>query len=198
MRFTLRPLILAAALALPGFALAQFSESYNFLKAVKDRDGTEVTKIVSKPGSVIINTHDQSNGETALHIVTRDRDSTWLHFLLSKGAQPDARDNRGETPILIAASLNYDDGVTLLLAYHARIDSTNNQGETALIRAVQNNNYTMAKLLLTEGADPNKPDHIAGMSARDYAKRDTRNPALLKLIDETPAPKPKSKQGPSL
>ncbi len=198
MRHKIRSVLFATALVLPSLALAQFSDSYSFLKAVKDRDGAEATKYVSKPGSVIVNTHDQSNGETALHIVTRDRDQTWLNFLLSKGAQPDARDNHGETPLLIAARLNYDEGAELLLAFHAGVDVANNQGETPLIRAVQNNNFALAKLLLGQGADPNKPDHIAGMSARDYAKRDSRNPGMMKLLDESAAAKPKAKQGPSL
>lgn len=198
MRLRLSALIFAAALALPSLSGAQFSDSYNFLKAVKDRDGAEATKYISKPGSVIIDTHDQSDGETALHIVTRERDTTWLHFLLSKGAKPDTRDRSGETPLLIAVRLNYDEGVELLLAFHASVDLTNNAGETPLIRAVENGNYVLAKLLITEGADPDKPDHIAGLSARDYAKRDSRNPSMIKLLAETPAAKAKPKQGPSL
>jgi len=198
MRHRLYAVTLAFALAVPSIASAQFSDSYNFLKAVKDRDGIEATKYVSKPGSVIIDTHDVSNGETALHIVTRDRDTTWLHFLLSKGAKPDTRDKSGETPLLIAVRLNYEEGAELLLAFHASVDLTNNAGETALIRAVENGNIVLAKLLLAEGADPDKPDHIAGLSARDYAKRDSRNPSMIKLLAESPAAKPKPKQGPSL
>jgi hypothetical protein len=198
MRNRISALTLALALAVPSLTAAQFSDSYNFLKAVKDRDGAEATKFVSKPGSIIIDTHDQSSGETALHIVTRDRDTTWLRFLLSKGAKPDTRDKSGETPLLIAARLNYEDGAELLLAARASVDLANNAGETALIRAVENGNYTLAKLLLLEGADPDKPDHIAGLSARDYAKRDSRNPNLVKLLADTPAAKPKPKQGPSL
>jgi len=198
MRHRLNKLIFAFALVLPSLSGAQFSDSYNFLKAVKDRDGAEATKYVSKPGSVIIDTHDQSNGETALHIVTRDRDTTWLHFLLSKGAKPDTRDKAGETPLLLAVRLNYEEGAELLLSFHAGVDVTNNAGETPLIRAVENGNIVLVKLLLTEGADPDKPDHIAGLSARDYAKRDSRNPSLTKLLAESPITKPKPKQGPSL
>lgn len=188
----------AALLAVPAVSRAQFSDSYNFLKAVKDRDGAEATKYITKPGSIIIDTHDQTNGETALHIVTRDRDTTWLHFLLSKGAKPDTRDRTGETPLLIAVRLNYEEGAELLLAFHASVDLTNNAGETPLIRAVENGNYGLAKLLIAEGADPDKPDHIAGLSARDYAKRDARNASIAQLLAQAPATKAKPKQGPSL
>ena len=67
-------------------AMAQFSDSYNFLKAVKDRKGEEAEKFLAEPGSVIINTRDGTTGETALHIVIERRDSTWLSYLLQKGA----------------------------------------------------------------------------------------------------------------
>ena len=39
------------------------------------------------------------------------------------------------------------------------------------------------ELLLKSGANPDKPDRVSGYSPREYAKRDTRNPQLLKLIE---------------
>jgi len=194
----IRTTLIGLALVLPALGAAQFSESYNFLKAVKDRDGAEATKFLGKPGSVIVDTHDLTNGETALHIVTKDRDLQWLHFLLSKGAKPDARDRLGETPLLIATRFNFVEGVEYLLAFHAGVDVANNNGETALIRAVQNNNIALVKILLSGGANPDRTDHVAGLSARDYAKRDSRNPAMLTVFDETAVAKPKPKAGPSL
>ncbi len=56
-------------------------------KAVRDGDGTKVTDLLNKPGSTIVNTRDQSTGDAAIHIVTRRRDTTWLNFLLSRGAR---------------------------------------------------------------------------------------------------------------
>ena len=50
---------LAGAMAMmlaAGPATAQFSDSYNFLKAVKDRDGNKATDLISRPGTVIIDT----------------------------------------------------------------------------------------------------------------------------------------------
>ena len=85
------------ALTVPVAAQAQFSDSYNFLKAVKERDGTKVTEFLNKPGSVIVNTRDSGTGETALHMVTAGRDSLYLGFLLQRGANPDMRDDKGNT-----------------------------------------------------------------------------------------------------
>jgi uncharacterized protein len=104
MTFRAMGLGVTAALLLPVAAQAQFSESYNFLKGVRDRDGEAVTKILNKPGSgaVIINTRDNSTGEAAIHIVTKRRDTTWLSFLLAKGANADMRDAGGNSALMLA------------------------------------------------------------------------------------------------
>jgi hypothetical protein len=128
--------LLAFAMAAP--AAAQFSDSYKFLKAVRDRDGQKVTEAVEQPGSTVINTKDYSTGESALHIVVKRRDATWLAFLLAKGAKPDIRDNEGATPLLAAAQLGFVDGVRTLLAEGASVNLANSRGETPLIMAVHN------------------------------------------------------------
>lgn len=175
-------------------AAAQFSESYNFLKAVKDRDGEEATKYLNKPGSVIVNTRDVTSGETALHIVVARRDATWLTFLLQKGANPNIRDKQGLTPLIMATQLRFIEGIRVLLAKNAKVNETNNQGETALIRAVQLRDSEMVRVLLSEGADPDLPDTLAGLSAREYAARDRRASAVLaEIVKADSKEKPKEK-----
>jgi ankyrin repeat protein len=188
------------ALTLPSIATAQFSDSYNFLKAVKDRDGEKATTLIDKPGSTIGNTRDVNTGETALHIVIARRDLTWLGFLLGKGANPNIADNKGETPLLAAVQLRFIEGARGLIAGGATVDKPNDNGETALIRAVQLRDIAMVRMLIAQGANPEKRDAIAGMSARDYAVRDGRTPGLIQALD---AAKPASAagakvQGPSL
>ncbi|HZG32229.1 MAG TPA: ankyrin repeat domain-containing protein, partial [Sphingopyxis sp.] len=70
-----------------------------------------------------------------------------------------------------------------LLDGKAPVDQTNRRGETALILAVQAKNSGVVRLLVRRGANPDKADHIAGMSARDYAKRDDRSGQLLAMLD---------------
>ena len=185
---SLKTLILAGIL-IPGIAFAQFSDSYTFLKAVRDRDGAKATDMISKPGSVLIDTRDQSNGETALHIVTRARDLTWMRFLVAKDAKLDTRDIGGNTPLMIAAQIGFIEGAQFLIDRHAGVDIANASGETPLIRAVQNRDAQMVLLLLHSGANPNKVDNAAGLSARQYAERDRRSTAILKIIDETKSTK---------
>ena len=103
-RFLL-PAVIVAIVA-PTAASAQFSESFNFLKAVRERDGSKVTAALNKPGSVMINTRDAASGETPLHIVAAGRDALWLGFLLQRGANPDARNANGETPLMLATQMS--------------------------------------------------------------------------------------------
>lgn len=183
----------AAALALtllsPVAAQAQFSDAYNFLKAVKDADGQKVTDLIQKPGSTVINSRDVTSGETALHLVIARRDNTWLSFLLAKGANPNLADNRGNTPLMNAVQARFEDGVRTLLGNGAQIDKTNGSGETPLIRAVQLRDIGMVRLLVAQGANADKRDTIAGMSARDYAERDARTSGIVEALA---AAKPKA------
>ncbi|WP_425262563.1 ankyrin repeat domain-containing protein [Sphingobium cyanobacteriorum] len=174
---------IALALAVPGPAQAQFSDNYNFLKAVKDKDGQKVTDLIQKPGSTVINSRDVSTGENALHITVARRDPTWLTFLLAKGANPNLTDNDGNTPLMEAVQGRFEEGVRTLIAYKAQVDKVNGSGETPLIRAVQLRDLGLVRLLVAQGANPDKRDTIAGMSARDYAARDGRTPGLMEALD---------------
>ncbi len=186
----------AALMLLTPPARAQFSDSFNFLKAVKDRDGSKVMPLLDKPGTTIVNARDGAGGETALHIVVRGRDQTWTGFLIGKGANVDARDAGGETPLLAATRIGWVEGAETLLRGRARINLANTRGETPLIVAVQTRNPAMVRLLLGYGADPQQTDNAAGMSARDYARRDARAAAILKMLDET-KPAAKATMGPT-
>jgi ankyrin repeat protein len=186
------------AIVAPVAAPAQFSDSYNFLKAVRERDGQKVTDFINKPGSgaVIVNTRDSSTGDGALHIVTKRRDVTWLSFLLAKGANPDMRDAGGNTALMLAAQIGFAEGLSLLIDRRAQVDLANSRGETPLMRAVQNRDIATVRTLLTAGANPNKADTSSGMTARQYAERDARSAAIVKAMDEA-KPKPKVKVGPN-
>lgn len=187
----------ALTLAVPATA-QQFSEGYKFLEAVKKSEANKVNEILGAPGQTIINTRDRVSGEGALHIVTRRSDPVYLRFLLQKGANPDIADTRGETPMLIAVANGFDEGIDILVRYKANPDAANLSGETPLIRAVQMRRFDMVRTLLAAGADPDKTDIAAGMSARDYAKRDTRSAAIARLLADAPKKAPRRAVGPVL
>jgi ankyrin repeat protein len=179
-------LILAIAVAVgPSPLMAQGttgSEGEAFLKAVEEGDGGKAIPMVEEPGSRVVN-YRGYKGDTALHIVTRAREPNWVGFLLKNGADPNTGDAQGDTPLIIAARIGFETAADYMLRFNAKVDTTNRRGETALIVAVQQRRPDIVELLLKAGADPDKTDHAAGFSARDYAKRDTRNRELLSLIE---------------
>lgn len=154
----------------------------SFLTAVREIDGTKATDLLEANGSTVLS-YRGAKGETALNVVARRRDSTWLGFLVGRGADPNVGDDRGETPLLIASRLGWGDGVSLLLGHGALVDRANRLGETPLIVAVQARQSAIVRALLESGANPDKRDTAAGYSARDYAKRDTRSGEMTKLIE---------------
>lgn len=184
--FRLASFILAAAAAMGALiaspALAQFRGGYAFIQAVDSRDGTKATEALKDDPS-LINTRHPDTGETALIISTKRRDIAWVRFLLGKDADPAISDRQGVTPLMHAAMLNFTEGAEALLGEKAPVDQANRRGETALILAVQSKNAAMVRLLVRSGANPNKADHVTGMSARDYATRDDRTGQLLALLD---------------
>ena len=166
----------------PAYA-QRMSEGFDFLKAVKARDGNKVTAALEKPGTTVINARDVSNGESALHVVVARRDATWLRFLLGKGATPNATDKAGVTPLQLASNLGWTDGVEILVGAGASIDETNVAGETPLIAAVHRRDVSLVRALLEGGADPDRTDN-SGRSARDYAALIGAQSAMMDELDE--------------
>jgi ankyrin repeat protein len=194
--------VLAAIAMLLVAAPAQaqhFSDSYQFLEAVKKQDGTKVMQILTDTNGGVINARDRETGEGALHLVVRQSDSTYLRFLIQKGANPNIQDGRGNTPMMIAVETGYTEGVQILIRYGANVNLANSSGETPLIRAVQLRKLDLVRTLLDAGADPDRTDHISGQSARDYARLDTRMPpSIVKLLADAPKANNAAVSGPRL
>lgn len=173
----------AAMLLISPVAAQQFSEGYTFLKAVKDRDGDEVTEALNQPGSTLINSRDLSSGQTALHIVTERRDSVWIKFLAQRGANPNVADKSGTTPLMLAVSLGFVEGVEALIDAGARVDVTNSAGETPLISSIHRRDTALMRLLLAKGASADRTDN-SGRSARDYIAVMSGNSQLLAELNK--------------
>jgi len=191
---------LFAVSALQPVAAQGQSEGYQFLKAVKDRDGDVATEMLSEPGTQIVNTRDITSGENGLHIVTQRRDTLWIRFLLQKGCNPNVRDRKGVTPLQIAVRLNHIEGVEALIEGGAQVDIADSQGETPLMTAVHQRNVPLVRQLLSDGADPDINDNT-GRSARNHMERLSSNTLLAREFaeaDEKREGKNKPKQyGPS-
>ncbi|OGO90757.1 MAG: hypothetical protein A3F10_06715 [Coxiella sp. RIFCSPHIGHO2_12_FULL_42_15] len=74
---------------------------------------------------------------------------------INAGADVNAIDEFGFTPLIETAIVNHLELTRLLLDSGARVNEKDLVGGTALHWAVENNNLAMTRLLLTKGADPN-------------------------------------------
>ncbi|KAL6897202.1 ankyrin repeat-containing domain protein [Trichoderma evansii] len=78
---------------------------------------------------------------------------TIIKFLLENGAEVDAADESGQTPLIWAAKTGNEDVIKLLLENGAGIDVSDKNGLTALYWANSKEQREIVKLLLERGAD---------------------------------------------
>lgn len=89
---------------------------------------------------------------SALHYAAASGFYAVAHFLLSRGADPNVRDEAGNTPLYWAAFCGHTELVLLLLQAGAVPYLANWVGESPLLVAVQAGNEQMVSLLLSAGA----------------------------------------------
>jgi ankyrin repeat protein len=92
---------------------------------------------------------DPEHGETALMLA---RDEVAARLLLERGADVNARDDRGRTPFLATR-------LRLLLDHGADINACDNDGTTALMRAVTEHDTEGVQWLLAHGVDVGAKSH---------------------------------------
>lgn len=187
---------LAAPLLAQSSGLGIGSKAEQFLKAVREQDGNAAIPLADANGTTVIN-YRGYDGATPLTVAVKAKAAPWVNFMLQHAADPNLPDGHGDTPLGLAAASGFMDAINVLLSVHAAVDGPNRSGETPLILAVVQHQPEAIKRLLEAGANPDKADHSAGLSARQYATRDTRNPGMLKLIQSVRA-SVRAKQGPSL
>ena len=109
---------------------------------------------------------------TPLMRAGQKRYADMVELLLTTGADVNARDKGGYTPLMIAAGTeNNTEVLQLLLDSGAELDAVDTSlGWTALIWAAREGNLKNAALLLTAGADPTIAD-ADGNTALDWSDK---------------------------
>ena len=94
------------------------------------------------------------NSQTdALFRATIEGNTDMVRSLLSSpGADVNATNERGSTPLLEAARYGHDDVTRVLIAAGADIKAKDNDGKTALMLAVQGNHDEVVRVLKQAGA----------------------------------------------
>lgn len=78
-----------------------------------------------------------------------------VRLLLAKGADVNASDNDGETPLFWVAARGHKAVGELLLTRGADVTATDKAGRTPLHQAAENGHNEIVRILLAKGADPN-------------------------------------------
>src|SRR4051812_48184947 len=95
----------------------------------------------------------QDNSGDAFYLAIRTNNLARLNTMLGGGANVNAKDERGVTPLMHAAWVGSPEAMKLLLDRGADPNLTNSSGSTALMMAITE--IAKVRMLLERGADVN-------------------------------------------
>lgn len=115
-----------------------------------------------------------SSQSTALHYAAYRGDLVLVTYLVAqKGVLIDARDNRGNTPAMLASTADRDDVLRVLIKAGADLKLKGSDGGTILHYAARKSNLAVVRTLLEFGVDPKAVDshgHTASQLAEHSKK----------------------------
>jgi len=126
--------------------------------AIRSGDREQVESIL-KENPELIKSKGRRDKETLLHGASSLGHAGVATYLLENGAEVDARDRWGRTPLAWAVGWGRENAAELLLAHEATIDFADDQGVTSLHWAAYYGNVGLVELLLSHGANVNAKDN---------------------------------------
>jgi ankyrin repeat protein len=130
----------------------------------------------------------------AIHDAAKDGDIAALTALLDGGANPNARDESGLTPLYLATFLGHADTITILLKAGADPNARDESGWTSLHIAAIGSDADIIAALLDGGADPNARDE-SGWTPLHNAAGNGHADAIAALLDAGADVKATNKNG---
>ncbi len=115
------------------------------------------------------------------------RDSPRIEYVLKRGAKIDARDQDGQTPLMMAVKSGDLSIINGLLVYKANPDLQDHDGWTAAMYGVRSNEPKIFRLLAKYKADFNKVNKD-GLSALALAIVDNKANAAVAMLDNNANP----------
>ena len=103
--------------------------------------------------------------------------------LLDRGADVDARDQHGQTGLMLAAHAGHCDVVEALIAHRANLNSTAKYGLSALMLAIVAGHAEVARHLADAGADLS----LSGTGAPGFAGKSAYDLAVARKMRELSA-----------
>lgn len=132
-----------------GGAVAIAAPAHPFVKAAQEDNLEALASLISETD---VNLRDPQSGTTALEHAVRNANREMVQFLLSSGANPNARDSSGRTVLM-----DLDEDATAELIWDlvnngAKVNLQDEAGNTALMEAATTKNVETIKALLDAGA----------------------------------------------
>ena len=150
------------------------------IAAVRARDRATLERLIAADPALA--TSKDAAGSTPLHHAAGFGTLDSLTFLIDKGADVNAKNRRGSTPLFWA--LHDESKVRLLIARGAAVKIKQVEGRTPVYQAaVLGNGYAVLRLLLENGGDPNAAT-LNGLTPLNAAALRGDVDAMRLLIDK--------------
>ncbi len=105
--------------------------------------------------------------------------------LIAKGADINAKDNHGTTPLMWASLMQATEAARLLIEKGANVNTKDMYGWTTLMHATGLGDTVIGKILLDKGVDVNAKS-LKGDTALSIAKREKKSD-MIKLLQQAGA-----------
>jgi ankyrin repeat protein len=157
-------------------------EAKKFFHAQKFRRIKRLIEAGADPNAI---NHANYGTVNCLQSAVGQRDSRSVEILLEAGADVNAADSWGSTPLIKAVISEETKIILTLLKAGADVNAADNLGSTPLIEAVISRDAEIILILLKAGADPNaKGDHDGGPALTCAAIFDTSSGLIAQLLLE--------------
>ncbi|MGC1459044.1 MAG: ankyrin repeat domain-containing protein [Steroidobacteraceae bacterium] len=148
--------------------------------AARSNDNAAVRDLLAAQPRPDVNQHT-ADGTSALHWAVYHGDEDLVAKLLAAGANPNARNDYGSTPMAEAAIRGDVKLLRTLLAAGADVESPNADGQTSLMILARTSNLEAAQLLLSHGANVNAHETWRDQTALMWAAAQ-QQPAMVRLL----------------
>jgi len=123
-------------------------------EAIQKGDVAKVKSLISNNKELIHKKSDK--GQTPLHLAVQNGYQEIVDFLISLGADINAKDGEGNTPLITALALKKTDTAKFLLSKGADVKIKNAQNEPPVILALMHGLNELVKPILDNGQDVNE------------------------------------------